>query len=82
MLRGIILQSNEMKFRDGNIMYKNLVSVEYENFTLLQFVYSKFPTNVGSSYNILLQQSADMKSIKLKLGVAIDDTSKKGIFNK
>lgn len=89
MLKGKILEVEEVKFSNGNIMYKTLVNVEYGDKKILQRVYLNKSFKIGSIYEVDLFGSDDLKYLKVRLkneivesSSVVDDSSKKGIFNR
>lgn len=89
MLNGKVLEVEEVKFSNGNVMYKTLVNVVYGDKKLLQRVYLNKSLKIGSFYEVDLFGSDDLKYLKVRLknevaesSTAVDDSSKKGIFNR
>lgn len=86
MLKGQILEVEDINFKDGSVRYKTLVSVQFEKQNILQRVYSDKKCNLGSFYEIKLTGSDDLKTIKVKIGNeiinSVENSDKKGIFNK
>lgn len=89
MLKGKILEVDEVKFSNGNVMYKTLVNVEYGDKKILQRVYFNKSFKIGSTYEVDLYGSDDLKYLKVRLKneisdptTMVDDSSKKGIFNR
>lgn len=89
MLKGKVLEVEDVKFRDGKVMYKTLVNVVYVDKKILQRVFVDKKLNIGSTYEVDLFGSDDLKYLKIRLknevldsAVVVDDSSKKGIFNR
>ena len=89
MLKGKVLEVEEVKFSNGNVMYKTLVNVEYCDKKILQRVYLNKSLKIGSIYEVDLFGSDDLKYLKVRLkneilesAAVVDDSSKKGIFNR
>lgn len=89
MLKGKILEVEDVKFSDGKVMYKTLVNVVYGDKKILQRVFVDKKLNIGSIYEVDLFGSDDLKTLKIRLknevvdsAAMVDDSSKKGIFNR
>lgn len=89
MLKGKVLEVEDVKFSDGKVMYKTLVNVVYGDKKILQRVFVDKQLNIGSIYEVDLFGSDDLKYLKIRLknevfdsAAMVDDSPKKGIFNK
>lgn len=89
MLKGKVLEVEDVKFSDGKVMYKTLVNVVYGDKKILQRVFVDKQLNIGSTYEVDLFGSDDLKTLKIRLknevfdsAATVDDSSKKGIFNR
>lgn len=89
MLKGKVLEVEDVKFKDGKVMYKTLVNVVYADKKILQRVFVDKQLNIGSTYEVDLFGSDDLKCLKIRLknevldsSAMVDDSPKKGIFNK
>lgn len=89
MLKGKVLEVEDVKFSDGKVMYKTLVNVVYGDKKILQRVFVDKQLNIGSTYEVDLFGSDDLKYLKIRLknevfdsAAMVDDSPKKGIFNK
>lgn len=89
MLNGKVLEVEDVKFSDGKVMYKTLVNVVYGDKKILQRVFVDKQLNIGSIYEVDLFGSDDLKYLKIRLknevfdsATMVDDSPKKGIFNK
>lgn len=89
MLKGKVLEVEDVKFSDGKVMYKTLVNVVYGDKKILQRVFVDKQLNIGSIYEVDLFGSDDLKTLKIRLknevldsAATVDDSSKKGIFNR
>lgn len=85
MVKCKVLECEEVILENGSRLYKNLVTLNVDDNSLLQQKYTQEKLEVGQQYDVKFYRTDDLKYINLRIIVpkkeVVEDT-KKGIFNK
>lgn len=89
MLKGLVLACEQKNIKDDKtgqdkVFFKTLITIQNGDNTTLVEKYLQDKKDINKTYEVLLDRTSDLKYLNVKLGneILLDNSDKKGIFNK
>ena len=89
MLKGLVLAVEQKNIKDDKtgqekVYFKTLITIQNGDNTTLVEKYLQDRKDINKTYEVLLDRTSDLKYLNVKLGneILLDNSDKKGIFNK